>query len=106
MQRHVITALRLSLLLLGSTALAAITPLGPWTTGIATNYGGAADGMDPYSPSFGTAVVRPCRHNVLGLKASCLHTQTAASVTATCSCFFGCMSSFGTAVVRLALCSL
>ena len=29
-----------------------------FTAGIATNYGGPADGKDPYSPSWGTAVVR------------------------------------------------
>ena len=51
------TALRLSLLLLSSSALA-VTPLGDWQTGIGTNYGGAADGMNPYSPSFGTQDVR------------------------------------------------
>ncbi|KAK9800899.1 hypothetical protein WJX73_008437 [Symbiochloris irregularis] len=32
----------------------AVTALSGWTSGIATNYGGPADGMSPYSPSFGT----------------------------------------------------
>ena len=30
-----------------------------WTQGIATNYGGAQDGMSPSSPSFGTLDVSP-----------------------------------------------
>ena len=30
-----------------------------WTQGIATNYGGAQDGMNPSSPSFGTLDVSP-----------------------------------------------
>ena len=29
-------------------------PLSDWHDGIATNYGGAQDGMNPYDPSFGT----------------------------------------------------
>lgn len=37
----------------------AVTPLSGWTQGIATNYGGPADGMSPYSPSFGTENVSP-----------------------------------------------
>eukprot|EP00884_Botryococcus_braunii_P022964 jgi/Botrbrau1/9351/Bobra.354_2s0009.1 len=43
----------LMLLATGATVLAQ-KPLGSWQNGIATNYGGAQDGMDPYSPSFGT----------------------------------------------------
>lgn len=33
-------------------------PLSEFRTGIATNYGGAQDGMSPYSPSYGTKDVR------------------------------------------------
>ena len=29
-------------------------PLSDWHDGLATNYGGAQDGMNPYDPSFGT----------------------------------------------------
>lgn len=36
---------------------AANTPLDDWVEGIATNYGGPADSMDPSNPSFGTSVV-------------------------------------------------
>lgn len=36
----------------------ALQPLSDWIDGIATYYGGQADGMDPYSPSYGTADVR------------------------------------------------
>ncbi len=32
-------------------------PLSDWHDGIATNYGGAQDGMNPYDPSFGTKEV-------------------------------------------------
>ena len=32
----------------------AVTPISGWSYGIATNYGGPADGMSPYEPSFGT----------------------------------------------------
>jgi hypothetical protein len=41
---------------------AAAVPLSDWHSGIATNYGGAQDGMNPYDPSFGTKEVRrrPC----------------------------------------------
>jgi hypothetical protein len=46
----------LLLLATGATVLAQ-KPLGNWQNGIATNYGGAQDGMDPYSPSFGTKEV-------------------------------------------------
>lgn len=46
------------LLLLGLVSKSsAQTALTDWRTGIATHYGGAQDGMDPYSPSFGTSVV-------------------------------------------------
>ncbi|CAL8464429.1 g3964 [Coccomyxa elongata] len=34
--------------------LAVSVPLSDWHSGIATNYGGAQDGMNPYDPSFGT----------------------------------------------------
>lgn len=36
----------------------ALQPLSDWINGIATYYGGQADGMDPYSPSYGTQDVR------------------------------------------------
>lgn len=36
-----------------------VTPITPWTQGIATNYGGAQDGLEPDQPSFGTKDVRP-----------------------------------------------
>ena len=32
-------------------------PLSDWHDGLATNYGGAQDGMNPYDPSFGTKEV-------------------------------------------------
>ena len=35
----------------------AVTAISAWNPGIATNYGGPADGMDPSSPSFGTLEV-------------------------------------------------
>ena len=35
----------------------ALVPLSDWVDGLATYYGGKADGMDPYSPSYGTADV-------------------------------------------------
>ena len=35
----------------------ALVPLSDWVNGLATYYGGKADGMDPYSPSYGTADV-------------------------------------------------
>ncbi len=38
--------------------LAVSVPLSDWHSGIATNYGGAQDGMSPYDPSFGTKEVR------------------------------------------------
>lgn len=38
--------------------LAVSVPLSDWHSGIATNYGGAQDGMNPYDPSFGTKEVR------------------------------------------------
>jgi hypothetical protein len=37
--------------------LAVSVPLSDWHSGIATNYGGAQDGMNPYDPSFGTKEV-------------------------------------------------
>ena len=45
------------ILLTWQSALA-LQPLSDWIDGIATYYGGQADGMDPYSPSYGTADVR------------------------------------------------
>ncbi len=39
---------------------AALNPLSDWRDGIATYYGGPADNMDPYSPSYGTKDVRHC----------------------------------------------
>eukprot|EP00884_Botryococcus_braunii_P005988 jgi/Botrbrau1/15390/Bobra.43_2s0018.1 len=47
-----------AILLLLATNTNGQTALGDWRTGIATHYGGAQDGMDPYSPSFGTSVGR------------------------------------------------
>ena len=53
-------ALAAAALLLAAAPLCdAVTALSGWTQGIATNYGGPADGMSPYSPSFGTQDVRP-----------------------------------------------
>lgn len=49
-------ALLLSLLARPAHTLA---PLSDWRNGIATYYGGPADKMDPYSPSYGTKDVRP-----------------------------------------------
>lgn len=51
-----VTWLSLSILLTNS--LAAV-PLSSWQQGISTNYGGAADGMSPDQPSFGTKSVSP-----------------------------------------------
>ena len=47
-----------SLLFLAPQIAFAVTPLGSWAQGIATNYGGAQDGLDPSTPSFGTKDVR------------------------------------------------
>lgn len=52
-----LTALALSALC-STPWLAAAAPLSDWHSGIATNYGGAQDGMNPYDPSFGTQCVR------------------------------------------------
>lgn len=48
-----------ALLLALAAALQAASgvPLSDWHDGIATNYGGAQDGMNPYDPSFGTKEV-------------------------------------------------
>lgn len=43
----------LSILLLASSVCSQSLP-SAWSSGIATNYGGAQDGMDPSSPSYGT----------------------------------------------------
>ena len=40
----------------------ALQPLSDWVDGMATYYGGQADGMDPYSPSYGTADVSAQPH--------------------------------------------
>ncbi|KAK9835375.1 hypothetical protein WJX81_005549 [Elliptochloris bilobata] len=53
----------LAMLCCAPTAWAA-TPLSAWTDGIATNYGGPADGKDPYSPSWGT-VTGACGYGLL-----------------------------------------
>ena len=45
----------------------AVTPISDWTSGIATNFGGPADGMSPYDPSFGTASVRVILFSLLRL---------------------------------------
>lgn len=49
-----------ALLLALAAALRTVSgvPLSDWHDGIATNYGGAQDGMNPYDPSFGTKDVR------------------------------------------------
>ena len=39
-----------------------LTAISDWIPGFATFYGGEPDGMDPYSPSYGTSVVRPNTH--------------------------------------------
>ena len=44
-------------------------PLSDWHDGIATNYGGAQDGMNPYDPSFGTKDVCPAPSSFLSLTA-------------------------------------
>lgn len=49
-----------AVLLLHIDLAAALNPLSDWHDGIATYYGGPADNMDPYSPSYGTKDVRPC----------------------------------------------
>ena len=51
-----------ALLLALAAALRTVSgvPLSDWHDGIATNYGGAQDGMNPYDPSFGTKDVRSC----------------------------------------------
>lgn len=41
--------------LLGMGKVTGVTPLSDWGKGIATNYGGAADGLSPDQPSFGTS---------------------------------------------------
>jgi hypothetical protein len=55
MQGVTLAAIMLSLL---ATRAAGVTPLSTWTQGIATNYGGAQDGLQPDQPSFGTIDVR------------------------------------------------
>lgn len=53
------SALVVLLLLKLAVTVLAQRPLSSWQDGIATNYGGTQDGMDPYSPSFGTKDVSP-----------------------------------------------
>ncbi|KAK9839672.1 hypothetical protein WJX81_004788 [Elliptochloris bilobata] len=48
-------ALCTALLLTSALRESGAVPLSDWHDGIATNYGGAQDGMSPYSPSFGTS---------------------------------------------------
>lgn len=43
-----------SIILLHLELAAALSPLSDWYNGTATYYGGPADNMDPYSPSYGT----------------------------------------------------
>jgi hypothetical protein len=57
MNRGVMIYIWLLLLLSAAADVVAQKPLGTWQDGIATNYGGTQDGMDPYAPSFGTKVV-------------------------------------------------
>lgn len=47
------------LLILLPQCCLAVTPLSDWRSGIATNYGGPADGKNPYDPSWGTLTVCP-----------------------------------------------
>jgi len=49
------TALLLALAAVARSASG--VPLSDWHDGLATNYGGAQDGMNPYDPSFGTKEV-------------------------------------------------
>jgi hypothetical protein len=46
------------LLCLLASSSRALTSLSDWRDGIATYYGGPADNMNPYSPSYGTQDVR------------------------------------------------
>lgn len=50
----------------------ALQPLSDWIDGIATYYGGQADGMDPYSPSYGTQDVT-ASPVIVGCAAARLH---------------------------------
>lgn len=43
---------------------AGVTPLSSWQKGIATNYGGAQDGLSPDQPSFGTLEVSLLTHDL------------------------------------------
>ncbi len=56
-----------------------VTPLSTWTQGIATNYGGAQDGLQPDQPSFGTKDVSLPLHYlvlVLAVRHACAHLLT------------------------------
>jgi hypothetical protein len=54
--RAVALTLALAALAASAPALTSATILTDWTDGIATFYGGAPDGMDPHSPSYGTSI--------------------------------------------------
>lgn len=43
-----------TIVLLHIDLAATLNPLSDWVDGISTYYGGPADNMDPYSPSYGT----------------------------------------------------
>lgn len=56
-----VAAVAAAVLMLRPELAVALTPLSDWYNGTATYYGGPADNMDPYSPSYGTLNVRrPC----------------------------------------------
>lgn len=49
----------------------AVTPLSGWISGIATNYGGPADGKSPYDASWGTLEVGAAEPGCLQLSRWC-----------------------------------
>lgn len=57
------------LALIAALRSASGVPLSDWHDGIATNYGGAQDGMNPYDPSFGTKDVSSAAPPSLSLTA-------------------------------------